>query len=155
MVLPMWFHRDHFVYVPSQWEMTLQFNVVSHWLGTFTKWSQLHLTEQTPRKLWSFHWTEGGVWPDFVDFKHDYTQEFYRSYSVFTGKCPRTDKFRGVWPRTYFRPRMSSGETFWYQAWAVLENQSWKSLSTRACKFCQVWHLISSMCEIIAKLWYL
>ena len=51
---------------------------------------------QTPRKLRSFHRTEGGVWPDFVDFKHDYTQEFYRSYSVFTGKCPRTDKFRGV-----------------------------------------------------------
>ena len=26
--------RDHLVYVPSQWEMTLQCNVVSHWLGT-------------------------------------------------------------------------------------------------------------------------
>ena len=31
--------RDHFVYVPSQWEATLQCNVVSHWLGTYTKWS--------------------------------------------------------------------------------------------------------------------
>ena len=51
---------------------------------------------QTPRKLWSFHRTEGGFWPDFVDFKHDYAHEFYRSYSVFTGKCPRTGKFRGV-----------------------------------------------------------
>ena len=34
--------RDHFVYVPNEWE-TLQCNVsqcnVSHWLGTYTKWS--------------------------------------------------------------------------------------------------------------------
>ena len=31
--------RDHFVYAPSQWETTLQCNVVSHWLGAFTKLS--------------------------------------------------------------------------------------------------------------------
>ena len=31
--------RDHFVNVPSQWETTLQCNVVSHWRSTFTKWS--------------------------------------------------------------------------------------------------------------------
>ena len=31
--------RDHFVYAPSQWETTLQYNVVSHWLGAYTKWS--------------------------------------------------------------------------------------------------------------------
>ena len=30
--------RDHFVYVPSQWETTLHCNVVSHWLGAYTKW---------------------------------------------------------------------------------------------------------------------
>ena len=29
----------HFVYASSQWEVTLQCNVVTHWLGTFTKWS--------------------------------------------------------------------------------------------------------------------
>ena len=32
-------NRDHFVYAPSQWEMTLQCNVTSHWLGEYTKWS--------------------------------------------------------------------------------------------------------------------
>ena len=32
-----WF-RDHFVYAPSQWETTLQCNVVFHWLGTCTGW---------------------------------------------------------------------------------------------------------------------
>ena len=31
--------RDHFVYAPSQWETTLQCNVVFHWLGACTKWS--------------------------------------------------------------------------------------------------------------------
>ena len=31
--------RDHSVYVPSQWETTLQCNVVSHWLGTYTEWT--------------------------------------------------------------------------------------------------------------------
>ena len=31
--------RDHFVYVPSQWETTLHCNVVSYWLGAYTKWS--------------------------------------------------------------------------------------------------------------------
>ena len=29
--------RDHFV--PSQWEKTLHCNVISHWLGAYTKWS--------------------------------------------------------------------------------------------------------------------
>ena len=31
--------RDHFVNAPSQWETTLQCNVASHWLGTYSKWS--------------------------------------------------------------------------------------------------------------------
>ena len=30
---------NHFVYAPSQWEMTLQYNSVYHWLGVCTKWS--------------------------------------------------------------------------------------------------------------------
>ena len=29
-------YRDHFMYAPSQWETTLQCNVVSHWLGAYT-----------------------------------------------------------------------------------------------------------------------
>ena len=31
--------RDHFVHAPSQWEATLQCNIVSHWLSACTKWS--------------------------------------------------------------------------------------------------------------------
>ena len=30
--------REHFVYTPSQCEMMLQCNIVSHWLGAHTKW---------------------------------------------------------------------------------------------------------------------
>ena len=30
---------DHFMYAPSQWEMMLHCSVVSHWLGTYIKWS--------------------------------------------------------------------------------------------------------------------
>ena len=32
---------DNFVYAPCQWETTLQCNVVSHWLGAYTKSSLL------------------------------------------------------------------------------------------------------------------
>ena len=31
--------QGSFVYAPIQWETTLQCNVVSHWLGAYTKWS--------------------------------------------------------------------------------------------------------------------
>ena len=31
--------RDHFMYAPSQWVTTLYCNVVSHWQGSYTKWS--------------------------------------------------------------------------------------------------------------------
>ena len=31
--------RDHFAYVPSQWETVLQCNAVFHWLSAYTKWS--------------------------------------------------------------------------------------------------------------------
>ena len=42
-------YRDHFVNVPSQWETTLQCNVVSHWLGAFTKCS---LELPVPSQCW-------------------------------------------------------------------------------------------------------
>ena len=31
--------RDHYVYTLSQWEMVLQCNAISYWLGACTKWS--------------------------------------------------------------------------------------------------------------------
>ena len=55
-----------------------------------------HWHLQTPRKLFGFYRTEDKFWPDFADIKHDYTQEFYRSYSSFISQCPRTGKFRVV-----------------------------------------------------------
>ena len=35
--------RDQSVHAPSQWETTLHCNVVSHWLGAYTKWSLLQV----------------------------------------------------------------------------------------------------------------
>ena len=42
--------RDHFVNVPSQWETMLQCNIVSHWLGAYTK-SSLLSPQFTPPPL--------------------------------------------------------------------------------------------------------
>ena len=39
--LMQWLCRDNFLYAPSQWETTLQYNVVSHWLSAYTKWSPI------------------------------------------------------------------------------------------------------------------
>ena len=32
-------YRDYFQYAPSQSETTLHCNIISHWLGAYTKWS--------------------------------------------------------------------------------------------------------------------
>ena len=40
-------HRDYFMCAPSQWEMMLQCDVVSHWMGAWRKWSlQYRTTKQ-------------------------------------------------------------------------------------------------------------
>ena len=36
-MIKQWLIRDRFVYAPSQWDATLHCNVVSHWLGVYTK----------------------------------------------------------------------------------------------------------------------
>ena len=61
--------RDHFVYTPSQWETTLQCNVVSHWLGACTDrwWSLVNEGNTTKANVYhvsvctdaiSVSWTE-------------------------------------------------------------------------------------------------
>ena len=63
--------RDHIVHAPSQWEATLQCNVVSHWLGACTGWSLL-MDERLGKdrmaralqqlwKPWLTHWFLEGV----------------------------------------------------------------------------------------------
>ena len=39
--------KDNFVLVLSQWETMLQCNIVSHWLGTFTKWSMMEFEKRS------------------------------------------------------------------------------------------------------------
>ena len=74
--------RDHFVYVPSQWETTLHCNLGSYWLDAYTKWSlilhdiwfwvlmfiwiyilfflkrtwQFDVCREVPTKLWGVFW---------------------------------------------------------------------------------------------------
>ena len=36
---PIEISRDHFVYAPCQWATALKCSIISHWLGTYTKWS--------------------------------------------------------------------------------------------------------------------
>ena len=47
--------RDDFVYTASQWETTLHCNIVSHWLGAYTKssWNFCYLHADRP---WLFEW---------------------------------------------------------------------------------------------------
>ena len=44
----------HFVFAPSQWETTLQCNVVSHWLGAYTEWS-LDPVDELRLMSWKTH----------------------------------------------------------------------------------------------------
>ena len=46
--------RDCSMHVPIQWETTLHCNVVSHWLGTYTKWSLLGALEVSGHLLLQF-----------------------------------------------------------------------------------------------------
>ena len=68
----------------------VNFDIQREWLLKIT------CQEQTLRKLLGFQRTEDRFWPDFADIKHDYIQEFYRSYSSFISQYPRTSKFRDV-----------------------------------------------------------
>ena len=44
-------YKDYFQHPPSQWEMMLQCNVVSHWLGAYGKWSLKYIFIFLPNNL--------------------------------------------------------------------------------------------------------
>ena len=50
--------KDRSVYTPSQWEMVLQYNAVSHWLGAYAEWSlqMLHSQPQSSGITRSMPW---------------------------------------------------------------------------------------------------
>ena len=56
--------RDHFVYVPSQWETMLQCNVGSHWIRACAEWSLIMMAciqvsrQRQPAILLPFDWAE-------------------------------------------------------------------------------------------------
>ena len=52
-----YYSRDHFAHAPRQWE-TLHCSIISHWLGTYTKWSLLQPHFSGTNELilqWKFH----------------------------------------------------------------------------------------------------
>ena len=74
LMIPLTVSRDHFVNAPCQWETTLHCNVISHWLGTFTKRS---LNKSAMLELMAWQWTgnkpspnimmpPGITWPQLV-----------------------------------------------------------------------------------------
>ena len=66
---------DHFVYAPSQWETTLQCNVVSHCSGACIKWpmqNPVHVWWDRPRFLFEISkwhsWAD--IWYSVPSFRH-------------------------------------------------------------------------------------
>ena len=61
--------RDYFVHAASQWETTLQCNVVSHWLAAYTKWSLCcmylaPMESESCHLLSVLHWSINSLWPE-------------------------------------------------------------------------------------------
>ena len=55
-------YRDHFVYARSKWETTLHCNVVSHWLGAYTKWSLCYSYAFSMFRWKSYAWRVSYGW---------------------------------------------------------------------------------------------
>ena len=90
---------------------------------------------QTPQKLWGFHQTQDRFWPYFTDIKHDYTQEFYRSYSSFISQCPRTGKFRSVcqiqlWTHEVHHMPWPNRLAMVFTVWCGYPSHPWGRIST-------------------------
>ena len=71
-----WLSREHFVYVPSQWEKTLHCNVVSHWLGAYTKYSLLRVYTETNSHIKNRSQSKGINWINLIYI----TQADYHCY---------------------------------------------------------------------------
>ena len=54
-------YHASFLHAPSQWEMMLHCNVVSHWLGAYTEWSQIYASPGLSEPMIFFYWIEDSV----------------------------------------------------------------------------------------------
>ena len=52
-----------------------------------------YLNQLTRQNLLGFYRTKEGFWPDFADFKHDYTQEFYCSTHLLSANVRGPESF--------------------------------------------------------------
>ena len=66
--------KDHSVHALSQWETTLHCNVVSQWLGAYTKWSLLYLSVMKhwsmADKLCDAKYDVNSLWPSGKTWHH-------------------------------------------------------------------------------------
>ena len=135
--------RYHFVYASSQWETALQSNVVSHWLGAFTKWSRhcglvmpyvvSHPSWPTLHQVMTWHlFSAKQLYGPILTYfqmkpqaqtvcKLDVNMITSSNASIFsvTGPCVGNELFTGVFPSQ--RPMMRSFIFFIFMLGQVVE----------------------------------
>ena len=85
-------YGDHFVNAPRKWETMFYCNVVSHWLGTYTKWSK-----QIKIKMVDEVWYTGPIC--FTWWRHQMVA-FSALLAICAGNSPATGEFPAQRPVT-------------------------------------------------------
>ena len=99
-------HRDHFVYAPSHWETMLHCNIVSYWLGAYTKCSLCAYLFGFDLIYWSYYQLLERFWNPTITDTITFNEQPHvtSSLSVFVnvkpveicfGKCVRLVQFMG------------------------------------------------------------
>ena len=110
--------RDHFVYAPNQWETTLHCNFVSHWLGTYTKWSLDQWWICSCHEKQCLRQTISKTAPSQqASITPDSGLGFFRPKPVSSGQNGKN------WIKpvlsSFFRPKLSKTDQNWTKQWTV------------------------------------
>ena len=151
-------NRDNFVYAPSQWETTLQCNVVSHWLGAYTKWSlamdarynmaieihYLHSTSDNVTSLTSISFGKGnapqsirwlwGLWPACIIIAFWETGTYLNQCLVLTHTLHKAVSYNSISWKNYIPKKLKSKyEMFpFFQAHVIVDDK-WLCLFRTHC----------------------
>ena len=82
----LWLNQGSFQHVPNQWETTLHCNIISHWLGAYTKWSLLNY------KMTSHHFTQRPKSPLTNKLEDDLSSFNWRPRSLTIFELPKTEE---------------------------------------------------------------
>ena len=119
------------IYATSHWEMTLQCNIVSHWLGTYTNWSLRHLDFFS---VLIIHWLV------------KYFLWLYRFWQVLLhdGNSQRKGHYSAsLWFTVWTNERLHGQPTL-FQSWGVLHgNLQWESTRSAGPKGVSVEFLVT------------